>query len=251
MKMMHKFIIYNLAEIFMLEISRLFVPCPYCYMLYAVSFIIWAYWMHTGIIKSVKGVISGNSQVTDIQELNILSSIHHNLNMEIEEYAVLFSTEARKSERDNLTDLYNKQHEESVLSIYKTSRELFILLLDVNNLKRMNDVNGHIAGDGLIKSAARALAFWNTSGDVYRIGGDEFMVVVMNKSLAVCESLVNEWSTHTGRLNRVTDDFVCDFAWGYSFSERPIDYEALKHEADTKMYQHKKAIKESRGEAMR
>lgn len=251
MKMMHKFIIYNLVEILLLEISRLFVPWPYCYMLYAISFSIWAYWMYTDVVKSVKGVISGNSQVTNIQELNILSSIHHNLDTEIEEYAVLFSTEARKSERDNLTDLYNKQHEESVMSIYRTCKELFIMILDVNNLKKMNDINGHIAGDGLIKSAARALTAWKTSGDVYRIGGDEFMIVVMNKPLSVCESLVNEWATRTGRLNRATDDFICDFAWGYAFSERPINYADLKQQADERMYVHKKAIKEGRGEAMR
>jgi len=248
---MHRVILFNTVEVVLLEIARCFVVWPFCYFFYGLIFFIWAYWMYTDVVKPIKCLISGQDHVVNIQEFNILSSVQHNLNSEINEYSMLFSTEARKSERDGLTDLYNKQHEKSILSVYQTAKSIFILNLDVNNLKLMNDIHGHGAGDGLIKSAARALESWKTMGDVYRMGGDEFMVVIMNKSELECKNFLEDWSARTGKLNRSTDDFVCDFAYGYAYAERPIDYSSLKKQADEAMYEHKKAVKSKRGDKPR
>ena len=57
---------------------------------------------------------------------------------------------------------------------------LFAVFVDVDGLKRMNDVHGHDAGDALIVAAGRAIAASTRAGDqVTRWGGDEFVVIGM------------------------------------------------------------------------
>ena len=54
--------------------------------------------------------------------------------------------------------------------------------VDLNGLKAINDVKGHMAGDELIKGAADCLLLSiGKSGKAYRTGGDEFMAIVYTK----------------------------------------------------------------------
>ena len=58
-----------------------------------------------------------------------------------------------------------------------------IIMLDLNNLKTINDVKGHAVGDELIKSLASCLiSVFGKVGKIYRIGGDEFVILILNKS---------------------------------------------------------------------
>lgn len=52
-----------------------------------------------------------------------------------------------------------------------------VIFADLNGLKHVNDANGHGMGDELLKSAARILRKCFREGDVYRAGGDEFMII--------------------------------------------------------------------------
>jgi diguanylate cyclase (GGDEF)-like protein len=58
---------------------------------------------------------------------------------------------------------------------------LSVLMIDVDNFKKINDTHGHPKGDGVLKEiAARIAAIAASKGHVYRYGGDEFMVVLPN-----------------------------------------------------------------------
>ena len=85
-----------------------------------------------------------------------------------------YNNETYKSEHDALTGCYNRNHLSKVKSRYEQQRSFFVVFIDVNNLKRMNDEFGHEAGDSLLKNVASKMQFWNSYGDVYRLGGDEF-----------------------------------------------------------------------------
>lgn len=152
---------------------------------------------------------------------------------------------------DNLSGCYNRDYLELRKGIYYESECVFVLFVDVNNLKKMNDTYGHDAGDALIRSCAGALRFWRKYGDVYRVGGDEFIVVVVNKPLNWCERKVKEWYSGVGVLNRSNDEFECRLAYGYSFGGTNTDFSQLESEADERMYKHKKEIKSSIGEECR
>lgn len=60
-------------------------------------------------------------------------------------------------------------------------KNVTVIMLDLNNLKKMNDVKGHAVGDELIKSLADCLiATFDKDGKIYRIGGDEFIILLKN-----------------------------------------------------------------------
>lgn len=156
--------------------------------------------------------------------------------------------ETYKSEHDGLSGLFNRVKYQRSKEIYSGCSNVCIIYIDVNNLKKMNDIYGHEAGDALIKEAARKLRFWEDIGDCYRMGGDEFMVVVTNRPKSECEELINEWYPTVGCLNRKDDGFKCRMAYGVAYGGMYSDIDELVKEADEKMYHHKVSIKIENGE---
>lgn len=86
------------------------------------------------------------------------------------------------SNTDRLTDCYNRRAYEDKLNEYKNfgmSNDFVYIAVDINGLKKANDTLGHQAGDELICGAATLLKnCFKEFGNVYRIGGDEFAVMV-------------------------------------------------------------------------
>lgn len=82
------------------------------------------------------------------------------------------------SRHDLLTGLYNRNAmEQDVDKLAKRQLPLGLVFADLNGMKRLNDTEGHAAGDLLLKRAARLLELLFGQGSVYRIGGDEFLVL--------------------------------------------------------------------------
>ena len=88
------------------------------------------------------------------------------------------------SERDPLTDLYNRRHLEISLQreLARASRHGFpvsLLMMDVDHFKDFNDSNGHEAGDEVLRNVALVLKRHTRVEDVAcRYGGEEFLVVL-------------------------------------------------------------------------
>ena len=162
-------------------------------------------------------------------------------------------SEVYKSTHDALSGCYNITYWKEHSPTYSQSDSICIIFLDVNNLKRINDEVGHEAGDNLIKTAASKLKYWsdNGYGDVYRVGGDEFLVAIPNIPAEKCKELADAWYSKTGRMNKETDPFACVFSMGIAYGEKGCDIGVLKKEADDRMYACKRRIKEMLGEPMR
>jgi diguanylate cyclase (GGDEF)-like protein len=81
---------------------------------------------------------------------------------------------------DSLTGVYNRRaFDERLATLRDEAGSVGIAVVDINDLKGVNDVQGHLAGDGLIKEIAEVLeASVRANDTVFRIGGDEFAVVV-------------------------------------------------------------------------
>lgn len=88
-----------------------------------------------------------------------------------------------QSIRDPLTSLYNRRYLQEFLlkQIYqseRSERSLSVLMLDLDHFKRINDVNGHDAGDLILKQFSQLLTKEIRPGDlVARYGGEEFIIV--------------------------------------------------------------------------
>lgn len=162
-----------------------------------------------------------------------------------------YNNETYKSEHDALTGCYNRNHLSKVKSRYEQQRSFFVVFIDVNNLKRMNDEFGHEAGDSLLKNVASKMQFWNSYGDVYRLGGDEFMIVLINKRTDYCQRLLKQWYPTVGVLNREADGFKCVLSYGVAVGSHGSNFDAVEKEADDNMYKMKVRIKQEFGEPMR
>lgn len=80
----------------------------------------------------------------------------------------------QRAATDGLTGLYRREALEGLVATWDRFN---VVLIDLNGLKRVNDKDGHAAGDRYIKSAAAALQQAMRAGDpVARFGGDEFVV---------------------------------------------------------------------------
>jgi diguanylate cyclase (GGDEF)-like protein len=88
----------------------------------------------------------------------------------------------RISNTDEMTHLFNRRSYENDVHHYKNAADinpnLVLVSADTNGLKQVNDTLGHEAGDEIIMATANCLvSVFGNIGKIYRIGGDEFMVV--------------------------------------------------------------------------
>lgn len=95
----------------------------------------------------------------------------------------------RLSLRDALTGTYNRLYLErdfpALLSAFaRTKQPLSVLILDLDNFKKINDELGHLTGDMVLRQSVSILrhVFKRKSDILVRYGGDEFLVILFNNS---------------------------------------------------------------------
>lgn len=159
--------------------------------------------------------------------------------------------------KDGLTGIGNRTAFNERLTALETMRQqidpVSLVMLDVNNLKTANDKYGHQQGDLLIKGASGVIngAFAGL-GTTYRIGGDEFAVVISSRTGSQgIESALRIMHKDTNRFN---ENGICavplSIAWGYACARSPEDpISRIMEEADEAMYARKREMKQSMGQA--
>lgn len=148
---------------------------------------------------------------------------------------------------DALTGVRNKHaysEDEAALNRKIIGRELeklAVVVCDINGLKIVNDTKGHAAGDKLIKDASALLCEYFIHGAVYRIGGDEFVVLLQEKGYDTREAAIRSLNEII-EANIATDGVV--ISMGYSTLE-PNDERLhdVFERADRMMYERKQELK--------
>ena len=107
---------------------------------------------------------------------------------------------------------------------------------DLNGLKRINDTQGHEAGDHLLQQAVRHMKALSGDNAVFRMGGDEFMVIARNASEQQAQQLVREL------LARYRSSGI-SMALGVVVCQTPIaNIDEVLSQADREMYTDKERI---------
>src|SRR5574344_58529 len=139
----------------------------------------------------------------------------------------------RQSRIDELTGVYNRQCFFSDIEKIKHNN-LFFVMTDFNGLKQINDTKGHAKGDEALATLANCLtiAASNKNTRVYRVGGDEFTVVIYNAKEEDVKEYVNKAHSELKKT-------PCMASFGYSsYKDGDSFDECLKH-SDVEMYKDK------------
>ncbi|MHA3891518.1 sensor domain-containing diguanylate cyclase [Acinetobacter sp. GXMZU3951] len=140
--------------------------------------------------------------------------------------------------RDPLTGLYNRRAWDQFVLAEEERCQLYghhatVFMLDLNDLKFMNDVHGHAAGDKLICNTAKVLADSCRSTDIIaRLGGDEFAILTVENDLEASE-------THLQRIIANLKAKQISAAIGFALRDPSDGIIAACLEADKNMYQDK------------
>lgn len=147
---------------------------------------------------------------------------------------------------DSLTSLYNRRSFDSDLSTLSRSEQKMCLILgDIDHFKTFNDNYGHLFGDTVIKGIARRLQLSCRDGiQAYRFGGEEFALIVPNKSLRIARQFAESLRRAIEKLSikdRRTSEQVGNItiSLGVAELEPGESAESLIERADKLLYEAK------------
>lgn len=147
---------------------------------------------------------------------------------------------------DELTGLYNRARcELELVSLQQSScRYYYVISIDVDRLKKVNDTLGHAMGDKLLTEFSETLKSALYDADLLgRMGGDEFIAIYKTEAEEVCQKALERLARELDAKNQIPQrQFYLSCSYGYAFgskygNQNPRD---IYMEADAKMYEMKK-----------
>ncbi len=153
---------------------------------------------------------------------------------------------------DTLTSLSNRHaFEQSIKDIISKKikfNNMYLIMMDINNFKKINDNYGHNIGDLYLKETGKFLTkLENKYGNlnVYRYGGDEFIILAFDKKPKELEKIIMDIENLSNENILNEYEYNLEFAIGYSMCNVQDSFEilTLKDQADRNMYNDKKRKK--------
>lgn len=150
---------------------------------------------------------------------------------------------------DYLTGLKNRNAFEIDMNNLNNSNLknlISIISIDLDGLKKINDKFGHQTGDLYIKHASKIIRnVIDTKHVVYRVGGDEYLIILKNLSSEEIDSIINNINLKIIEENS-TNELKLSMSIGYAIFDEKLDVSLFDtyHRADSQMYDNKRKLKE-------
>ena len=159
--------------------------------------------------------------------------------------------------RDSLTGVQSKTAYDTFVAFLNENIEkgevgaFGLAMIDLNYLKDTNDNYGHNAGDEALVKLAHTICLVFKHSPVYRVGGDEFIVVLRNEDFTNHEALIEEFKERMADICSNKNLHIKErisAAIGYSEFDKEKDtcVEDIFKRADKAMYKHKREMKETK-----
>ncbi len=157
----------------------------------------------------------------------------------------------RLAYEDGLTGLANRTAFNEQLEMLQMKQDsVALIMFDVNDLKKVNDNLGHQNGDEMLVKSARLIldSFESIGGECYRIGGDEFVVILCKDN--ILEAVTDGLQALKGYMKEYNEQeylkYEIHIAYGYAIlAEEKCDMNQLYEIADRRMYECKKQMKKA------
>ncbi|MBD5444507.1 MAG: diguanylate cyclase [Lachnospiraceae bacterium] len=143
---------------------------------------------------------------------------------------------------DQLTQFGNRYAMAKYMENMRSDESVGIVYGDITGLKRVNDAEGHAAGDRLILSACECMrAAFGDDYKLFRIGGDEL--------LAICPGIEeSEFQERVARLKKIMPEFSVNIAVGAEWkSDTTVGINVVMATAEKRMYEDKSAYYRTSG----
>jgi diguanylate cyclase (GGDEF)-like protein len=150
---------------------------------------------------------------------------------------------------DELTGLYNRRGfftlaERELKIANRHMIKMFLIYVDLDNLKEINDTFGHLKGDMVLIETAKILrGTFRQSDIIARIGGDEFTAVLIGTTEAYAETIISRLRKNIDILNeKITQGYKFSISTGIACydPESPSSIVELLNHADKSMYEQKR-----------
>jgi diguanylate cyclase (GGDEF)-like protein len=145
-----------------------------------------------------------------------------------------------------LTRCYNRNAYHNDTLPEKLHDGMLLVTFDLNNLKYYNDTFGHACGDQyLIDSVSIMQKIFEPLGKLYRIGGDEFCVLIEPDVPCDMNQVLDDFTREENAYNEQSEQIHLQVACGYAYykAEHDVDLEETRERADILMYENKRALK--------
>ena len=152
---------------------------------------------------------------------------------------------------DSLTNVKNKHAFEDTASyidekIKAGTAEFAVIMCDLNYLKLINDTHGHQEGDRALKKATKILCRAFPMSTVFRIGGDEFVIIPSMLEYARIAEHLSTLKMMLEQQRKTTDDITkrISISYGSAIFDRDYDhsFQEVFERADKQMYEQKQKI---------
>ncbi|MHB8254698.1 MAG: putative bifunctional diguanylate cyclase/phosphodiesterase, partial [Acidiferrobacter sp.] len=196
-------------------------------------------WDHKDGAAGILGIIAGESGFFDRDMMRLIEAFAHDISFAVNDYERQQEL-VRLSLFDPLTDLPNRAYFEratigAMARAARNGRVMALGIMDLDGFKKWNDIQGHRAGDDLLRAvAARLREVVREDEGVARLGGDEFgLAVTLDDigALATLSARLIETVAHADGEKRVT----ASLGWAV-YGPGKTDYASLLARADEALY---------------
>jgi len=149
-----------------------------------------------------------------------------------------------KTTKDSLTWLWNSEFINNLINImWEDKKDFCLIYLDLNDLKKINDIYWHEVWDIAIKKFAELLKliFWEWSNFIARLHWDEFNIVSLESKEKIYTKLekLDTWLDNRPIKIGKNKKIKLNVAWWYSFSKESNSIAELVKKSDKNMYKNK------------
>ncbi|AEA34012.1 diguanylate cyclase [Hippea maritima] len=209
---------------------------------------------------TVKNIDEYRSKVDNsiASELEKIKYINSSLKAELEAARNVLEKQRKAIEnikdlslKDHLTGLYLRKYMNEVLdsALYnfnRYSKVFSIIMLDLDDFKKINDTYGHLAGDEVLKVVGSVLKRITRRSDIpIRYGGDEFIVILpetkLEDAMIVAKKIKDKIASITFKKDKI--EFKCTASIGITQVREGDTVESLLERVDKALYQTKNSQK--------
>ncbi|MCR4622471.1 MAG: EAL domain-containing protein [Clostridiales bacterium] len=199
--------------------------------------------IHTQVLKPLTRMVQlmrkqENIPPTGVEELQFATGVYNDI---LKENKAVRERLRHEASHDPLTGLLNRGAYEMLLQNVDTSH-MALILVDIDYFKTVNDTYGHDVGDKILKRVAEVLKHSFRSVDlVYRIGGDEFVVIMTRADSTMRDVLMKKINKANQTLLHPSDELPpVSLSVGAAFSDRKNPQGDIFKDADIALYRIKR-----------